>query len=141
MPQNIKKWPEGVKKTRQRECVLSVLEKAKGPLSAAEIWERTDKGGQSSWLSTVYRTLEMFEEKGMVIKTNVMGSDTALYELDRAQHKHYAVCMGCHKIIPMEGCPMEAFQPRVTEEGFTVTGHNLEIYGYCRECIRHPHSK
>ncbi|MHB8061313.1 MAG: transcriptional repressor [Ruminiclostridium sp.] len=47
----------------------------------------------------MYRVLELFVKKGVVIKTNVMNNEMAVYELNRFKHKHYAVRMNCHKII------------------------------------------
>lgn len=127
-------WPEGVKRTRQREGVLRVLEHAEKPLSAMEICSRIDGG--AAWLSTVYRILETFEAKGVIHKISVLNSDMAAYELAQSQHRHYAICLGCHKIVSMEECPVEKLAPRIGESGFHVTGHNLEIYGYCSTCDR-----
>lgn len=127
-------WPAGLKRTQSRESVLAVLEGAQKPLSAMEICVQIEKSGKSAWLSTVYRTLELFEKKGLVVKIALLGGETALYELNRFEHKHYAVCLACHKIIPMDNCPMERFLPSIKDAGFRVMGHNLEIYGYCNDC-------
>ena len=72
-------WPAGVKRTRQRESVLSVLENSDRPLSATDICSQMETGGDAAWLSTVYRILELFVKKGMVIKTNVMNNEMAVY--------------------------------------------------------------
>lgn len=127
-------WPSGLKRTKPRERVLSVLEQAQKPLSAMEICSGIEKGGESAWLSTVYRILELFVKKGMVVKVAIMNNEMALYELNRFQHKHYAVCMGCQKIISMDNCPMEKFVPKIQDKDFRVIGHNLEVYGYCKNC-------
>jgi Fur family ferric uptake transcriptional regulator len=126
--------PEGIRRTRQRERVLSVLEDAREPLSAAEICSRASGGGFTVWISTVYRILEIFVKEGVVSKIAVMNGDTALYELAGARHRHYAVCVGCRRIISMSNCPMEQFLPLIDDSDFRVTGHNLEIYGYCGQC-------
>jgi len=128
-------WPAGVKRTRQRESVMSMLECSDVPLSAADISFGIEKnGGDAVWLSTVYRTLELFVSKGVVVKTNVAGSEMAVYEINRFRHKHYAVCMKCRKIVAMDNCPLEAFVPNLKDESFHVTGHNLEIFGFCKDC-------
>lgn len=127
-------WPEGVKKTKQRWRVLSALKEAKTPLTAAELYARMEMDAVS--LSTVYRILEMFTQKGTVIRTALLDSGAAVYELDRHDHKHYAVCTVCHKIIPVKNCPMEAFTPDVKEENFHVLGHTLELQGICGECYK-----
>lgn len=127
-------WPAGVKRTRQREGVLAVLEREKRPMSAAEICASLEENGEKAWLSTVYRILELFVEKDIAVKTTVMNSDTAFYELNRHQHRHYAVCIGCHKMIGMHNCPLIEFTPELDEQGFRVLGHNLEVFGVCEAC-------
>lgn len=130
--QNI--WPAGIKRTRQRESVLSVLENSDKPLSAAEICSKIEKSGDMVWMSTVYRILELFVKKSVVIKINVMNNEMAVYELNRFNHKHYAVCINCSKIITMDNCPMEGFIPSLEDKDFQVLGHNLEIFGFCKDC-------
>lgn len=127
-------WPVGIKKTRQRESVLAVLESTETPISATDISSKIKEGGDSAWLSTIYRILELFVQKGVVAKLAVMDNEMAVYVLNRLRHKHYAVCMACHKIIPMDNCPMEKFTPKLEEKDFHVMGHNLEVFGYCKDC-------
>ena len=110
-----KNWPEGIKWTKQRKDIFEVLKGAKKPLSA----------------------LDIFEEKELVEKSVLLGSDTAVYELVDGHHKHYAVCLSCHKLVPLKHCPFEhvAHEAMESDDGdFVVTGHKLELYGYCKEC-------
>ena len=139
MEQN--KWPEGIKWTKQRKDVFTVLRQAKKPMSAYDIFQEILKEGATDAsnyaISTVYRSLTIFEEKGLVEKSMLMGSDTALYELADGHHKHYAVCLSCHKLVPIKHCPFEHVAHdtvRNEEDDFVVTGHKLELYGYCKEC-------
>ena len=127
-------WPKGLKRTKTRESVLSVLEGSHSPLSAIEIFSEIENKGESIWLSTVYRVLDAFVEKGLVAKTAVLDNEIILYDLNRSGHKHYAVCIGCHKIITMTNCPMDDFKPKFKNEDIEITGHKVEIYGYCKEC-------
>lgn len=134
------KLPEGVKWTKQRKDVFEVLRHACKPLSAHDIYQEilkddaTDTSGFA--ISTVYRSLAVFEEKGLLEKSILLGSDTAVYELMEGKHKHYAVCLSCHKLVPLKKCPFEHIEHHSMEEegDFVVTGHKLELYGYCREC-------
>ena len=133
---NIKKtWPEGIKRTQQRESVLSILEEALEPLSVTEIYSKMEEDGKTVWMSTVYRALEVFVKNNIVIKTNMLNSEMVVYELNRFEHKHYAVCISCHKMISMDNCPMDKFIPQLKDEDFKVMGHNLEIFGYCKDCM------
>ncbi|MDR2354785.1 MAG: transcriptional repressor [Clostridiales Family XIII bacterium] len=127
-------WPAGIKKTRQRETVFAVLERTDEPLRVADICARIEADGASVWLSTVYRILEFFVKKGVAVKLFMPAGEPALYELNRFRHRHYAVCVRCRKIVSMDNCPMERFIPGLADLDFRVTGHNLEIYGYCKDC-------
>jgi Fur family ferric uptake transcriptional regulator len=123
-----------MRRTRQRESVLAVLEGARAPMSAVGICSKTEADGNGVWLSTVYRILEAFVKERIVTKVAVMDGDAALYELAGPKHRHYAVCVNCRKIISMDNCPMEQFLPLFQDKDFRVTGHNLEVYGYCGTC-------
>lgn len=127
-------WPAGLKKTKQRQWVLSVLEQAKKPLSALEISSLIEKEEGAVWLSTVYRVLEIFVREKVAVKTLLSDGEKALYELNRNEHSHYAVCLNCHKMVKIAGCPLEGLAPQQVTAGFQVTGHKLEMYGYCKDC-------
>jgi Fur family ferric uptake transcriptional regulator len=133
-------WPSGIKKTKQREAVLRILARAAAPVSAQDIAGSLEKEGQSVWLSTVYRVLDLFTEKGIAVKTSVLDSDMAYYELFNPSHKHYAVCVDCHKIVAVKNCPMEEFEPKLSDNDFRVLGHRIEMYGYCKDCDRRKQS-
>lgn len=134
--QERKQYPQGIKWTKQRRDVYEVLAGAKEPLSAAQIYHYLEKSDEESTyaVSTVYRILAAFEEKGLVNKTTWMGDGTVVYELDRGEHTHYAVCLECHKRIPLEHCPFAHIHLESDTGDFVVTGHKLELYGYCKDC-------
>lgn len=129
------KYPQGLKWTKQRKDVYHVLLQQAEPISAAQIYELIKMQNKDSEyaVSTIYRILTAFEEKGMIIKSSVIGDETALYEWNRGEHMHYAVCLGCHKRIPLKHCPFEHVHMD-SETDFEVTGHRIEVYGYCKEC-------
>ena len=127
-------FPAGIKRTKHRRSVYSVLENAASPLSAPEIFSQVREGDASVWLSTVYRILDCFVSEGLVLKTTVMDSSMAFYELNREQHRHYAVCVNCRRVIELVNCPMEKFVPEIAESDFHVLGHKVEMYGYCKDC-------
>ena len=100
-------YPQGIKWTKQRKNVYTVLQGAEEPLSAVQIYRLAEKlaEGEDYALSTIYRILAFFEEKGMVSKNTWMGDGTIVYELNRGGHTHYAVCLECHKRIALQSCP------------------------------------
>lgn len=130
------RYPQGLKWTRQRKSAYAALWEAERPLTVAEIYRRVTEGGDSEGyaLSTVYRILAAFEEKGLVEKTTWTDDSSVAYSLNRGGHTHYAVCLKCRSRIPLPGCPFAHVRSGQSFEGFTVTGHKLELYGYCRDC-------
>ncbi len=118
----------GLKCTGQRIKVMEILTAADLPMSAENIHALTD--GMS--LSTVYRIAEKLCEKGILSKNTIRDSDKFYYELIGGAHRHYAICLSCGQMRRVNVCPVAA--PDI--DGFTVTGHKLEIYGYCAECER-----
>ncbi len=141
-------YPKGIKWTKQRKDVYHILKKASEPLSAAEIYcEILKNHAEAPYaISTIYRILATFEEQGFVEKSNFMGDDMLKYEWKKEEHTHYAVCLNCHKKVPVHVCPLEhgrhghdeenhnPWQEIAEEDDFLVTFHKLELYGYCREC-------
>lgn len=124
-------WAKGIKKTKQRESVLSVLLQADIPLNAKDIFCEAQKSVAVINLSTVYRILELFTKKGIICKDILSGDDTASYVMNSNQHRHYAVCISCHKTIALDDCPLMTMK---NFDNFHITGHKLEIFGYCESC-------
>lgn len=129
-------YPQGLKWTKQRKCVYKVLWEAAEPLSAVQIYNLSVRkaDGEEYALSTIYRIMAAFEEKGLVEKTTWMGDGTVVYALNRGEHTHYAICLECHRRIPLQSCPCIHIHPEREVEDFVVTGHKLELYGYCSTC-------
>jgi Fur family ferric uptake transcriptional regulator len=125
----------GLKNTKHRNSILKILETVESPITAEEIFLELKKQQIAINLSSVYRTLENLVAKEMVLKSNLSGENKALFELMRTGHRHRLICSGCKKMIPIEGCPVAEYEKSLQQQtGFRVTGHKLEIYGYCHEC-------
>lgn len=125
----------GIKSTSQRNLVFDLLQEANAPCSAEDIYTKAALLQPTVNLSTIYRTLELFCAKNIVIKNMLSESKKALYEFNTHTHKHYMVCMKCKRILPLENCPCSLIEKAISENsGFTVVDHKLEIMGYCPEC-------
>jgi Fur family transcriptional regulator, ferric uptake regulator len=127
---------ENIKKTKQRTILLEILEEVNAPLTASQIHELYRQKDPCAWLSTTYRTLEMFTRHSIINKFISQENSTALYELNRHEHRHYAVCKDCHKMWDIDECPMRDVKVDTKDGDFHVTGHSLEVYGYCSNCYK-----
>ncbi len=130
-------WPKQLKKTRQRQAVVTLLAASEKPLSAREIFAQL-ANEKSIWLSTVYRILESFKKEDLIIKTTDFDSSEAVYEIERHRHTHYAICIDCHKRIELIECPIPE-SVTLPEKGFHIINHRLEVLGYCDKCFKNHH--
>jgi len=123
---------KGFRLTRERKVILSVLLEAERPLTAEEVLERVKAGIA---LSTVYRTLDNLVRRGYVQQTLLSTDGHAVFELTGKAHRHYMVCLDCHRMFPLASCPVKDFHDRSAEEmDFEVVDHSLVLYGYCHDC-------
>lgn len=129
---------KGLKNTKHRKLILEILDETKKPVTAEELFLLMKEKGLNPCLSTVYRTLEVFENKDLIIKSSSLDDGKARYEWNSQEHKHHVVCTNCHKIQYINECPFIEMERTLKKNiGFEVTGHKLEIYGQCKDCQGH----
>ena len=129
-------YPSGIKWTKQRKDVYNILLNANEPLSVLQIYQNTLKKETTEQyaISTIYRILSAFEEHELIHKSTWMDEGTVVYEINNGGHTHYAICLACHKRIPLMTCPLHHLQLTEEEKEFEITGHKLELYGLCKLC-------
>lgn len=128
-----------LKVTRGRKAILEVLTEADKSLGVESILKECKGKGVSINLSTVYRALEMFEDKGIVDKF-IVNDGISSYKLKGKEHKHMLQCSICHKQVEVP-CPMKQVEEIVeSETGFVLTEHNLIMKGVCEQCRHHSKS-
>jgi Fur family ferric uptake transcriptional regulator len=128
----------GVRFTRGRRTVVAAMAGASGPRSAAELSEMV---GATVPLSSLYRTLAIFEESG-VVAHHLGAKGLTRYELAEwlAGHHHHLVCVECGSVSDVEipANKEESVRGLVSEiaalASFTPTDHALEIEGRCVKC-------
>jgi Fur family ferric uptake transcriptional regulator len=114
----------GYKATPQRLAVLGALA-AEQHQSLEGVRARCPGVG----LVTVYRTLDLFSEIGVVRRLDL--GDGPRYELAE-DHHHHLVCESCGAVSEFEDCPVDL--RRLRDLDFEVASHSLEIYGWCAVC-------
>lgn len=127
---------KGLKTTQQRNVIVDTFFTLKSHLSVDELYSEIRKRDQSIGYATVYRTLKLLKECGLAREWN-FGDGHARYEhvTDLDEHHDHMICLGCGAIEEFENDRIEKLQDQVAREhGFTVTRHNMELYGYCRKC-------
>ena len=113
----------GLKKTRHRLVILDILDHSDQPVTAEQIFARLQDRRIAINLSTVYRTLDTLVLNKLVTRLSITQDGRALHEYNRRVHRHYLVCQGCRKIIPIDGCPLADYSRQLEQEtGFQISG-------------------
>lgn len=122
----------GIKSTKQRIAILDVLKHEARPLTLNQIIDLCDMDMD---LSTVYRILDVFDIKGLVVRTVPIEPSNSVYEYHKHGHSHHLICTECQLITKLETCPIGNYEEEVAEKhGFEIKRHQLELYGLCLEC-------
>lgn len=125
----------GLKSTKQRKAIFEIIYERDIPATAEDVYFQLKNSDVSANLSTVYRTLETMSDCGLIKKLGIVGETKAFYEIFGVVHRHFLVCIGCKKILPIPGCPLKEYEKSLEEQtGYEISGHRLDIYGYCPEC-------
>jgi len=124
----------GVRMTAQRRLVLDILASAGSHLDASDIYERGRRQDARLSLSTIYRTLNLFKEQGLVRELH-LEEERHHYELHgKGDHSHL-VCLLCGRVIEVDSAPFVAAAAAAGEAaGFEIASAHVELAGYCADC-------
>jgi Fe2+ or Zn2+ uptake regulation protein len=125
----------GYKLTPQRMEILRVLISAGASISAQAVLERVKETYPYISLDTVYRSLSMLTNTGLVNQINLQAKGSALFEFQGEAHHHHAICLQCGKSFCVDACPLPEVIPLpAADRRFQIISHAFEIYGYCYAC-------
>ena len=122
--------------TAQRQLLLRLIKKTGGHISAKELYRRASRKNESISLATVYRTLQLFKELGLVEERR-LGQVYCHYEVKGSTDHQHLVCRSCGKVIEFESPLISKLVEELRHEhGFSLTKIELYMEGYCRRCTK-----
>ena len=125
---------KGVRATPRRLEVLAELARERDDVTAQELWSRLRRRSSGTGLATVYRTLALLAEQGVVDTLSHHGTEQC-YRLCTDSHHHHLLCSRCHRVVEVEGCDLGGWLDEVAaRHGFVATDHRIEITGLCPDC-------
>jgi len=131
---------KGLKLTRQRSALLDAMFASHRHFSAEDLHRELDGEGQRVSIATIYRTLSVLAEEGLLQRLDV-GNGRVLYEhtVGHTHHDHM-VCVDCGRITEFCSPEIEALQEKAARaHRFVTVAHSLKLFGYCSTCAkRHP---
>lgn len=134
---------KGLKVTVQRLAVLNVLQqRVDAHLTAEEIFDLVREDYPDIGLATVYRTITLLSNMGIIEKLN-LDDGLIRYEIGKSSptgHRHHhLICLKCGRVFSFEKDFMEPLENEITKlTGFKVVNHEVKLFGYCKDCQENP---
>lgn len=126
---------EKLKFTKERETILSEVLKRRDHFDADELAADLRHDGFKVSRATVYRTLDILHEIGVVNKATLGHKHNHYENMVGRKHHDHLVCLQCDKVIEFVDEDIEDKQVEVCKKlGFVMKRHNLQIFGYCSHC-------
>ncbi len=124
----------GYRLTSSRQKIVEALLNCGGHITADGLLEVVHEIDQTVGRMTVYRTLELLSELGL-IRPIYQGTGAAHYILLDGGHHHHLICSGCDAVFEFEECGLQEVGRLLAERfNFAVEGHLVEFYGRCANC-------
>ena len=119
----------GVRLTEQRKIIAKVMSQSEDHPDVHELHRRVSKIDSKVSIATVYRTVKLFEEAGIVSKHDFKGTK-ARYEQATMEHHDHLIDINTGEIIEFVNDDIEKLQKKVAEKlGYKLVDHRLELYG------------
>lgn len=119
---------EGFRLTKERDALLKLFGELHRIVTPAEMHELAKEHGVNIGLTTVYRLFEALTKIGAAVPFLMEG--TIYYAYCDPQHHHHVICMTCHRLTEVRGCPTYDGLPA----NWDVYGHRVDWFGMCPNC-------
>ncbi len=120
---------KGVKLTEQRKIIAKIMSDSQDHPNVDELYKRASKIDLKISIATVYRTVKLFEEAGIVAKHDFKGGKARYEELNESHHDHL-IDIKKGEIIEFVDEEIEKLQQKVADKyGYKLVDHKLELYG------------
>tara|TARA_B100001540_G_scaffold282676_1_gene273617 strand:- start:57 stop:464 length:408 start_codon:yes stop_codon:yes gene_type:complete len=120
---------KGVKLTDQRKIIAKIMSESQDHPNVDELYRRASAIDGKISIATVYRTVKLFEESGIVTKHDFKGGKARYEELNESHHDHL-IDIKTGQIIEFVDQDIEELQKKVADKyGYKLVDHKLELYG------------
>ena len=120
---------KGLRMTGQRRIIAGVLEDADDHPDVEELYARASALDSAISIATVYRTVKLFEEAGILERVE-FGDGRARYEDAERDHHDHLIDLNSSEVIEFVDPDIEALQEKIAAKlGYQLKGHKLELYG------------
>ncbi len=125
----------GLKTTRERTALFDEIFSAHRHFDADDLVEKMRERGKKISRATVYRTLELLHECGLVGRVRLNEEKYRYERLRKGEHHDHLVCTGCGRVIEFVEPRIEQLQEEVcSRHDFAASTHSHQIWGLCAPC-------
>ena len=127
----------GLRQTNQRKDIIKTfLSMKEKHIDAESLYAVLKRHSSEIGLATIYRTLGLLKEIG-IVEQKSFTDGRAVFELKQPnEHHDHLICIDCGKVIEFENSEIEDLQVKIAESyGFSLSSHNLELFGRCQKVI------
>jgi Fur family ferric uptake transcriptional regulator len=125
----------GLRLTAPRRAVASLVADRSGPFTAADLLADARARRLAIGRATVFRTLDAFNEIGVVERIDLPTGDHAYVGCEPAAHHHHVVCERCGRTTEIDdGGIRDIVRAIERQTGYRVDSHRLELFGRCPDC-------
>lgn len=124
----------GYRLTPQRLMIASAIENSHDHISAEEIYSQVLGKYPNINISTIYRTLELLEQLGLVTETDLGGGRVRYHPADKGRH-HHLICQECGTVVDLDEAALSSLKDALLREyDFIADLRHLGIFGRCIKC-------
>ncbi|MBI4216852.1 MAG: transcriptional repressor [Chloroflexi bacterium] len=124
----------GKRITGQRRLILRLIQETRGHVDADELYRRSREIEPRLSLSTVYRTLRLLKEAGLVEERH-FDDEHHHYEVKVGQEHSHLFCLSCGQVVEFESPLTQELEQEIgSRYGFQVTHGEFHLGGYCQKC-------
>lgn len=126
----------GFRITRPRLQVMEIIASSKTALTPQEIYQKSLVWDQSPGIASVYRTLELLDDLGLIQQIHQPGGCHGIWPTVEG-HKHFLICRNCGSMMVIEGDEdITGYIDNIEKQtGYRVDDHWLQFFGTCRGCL------
>lgn len=126
-------FPAG-RMTGQRRRLVQMVSSMPGAFTIEELAEKVRAAdGSAGSVATVYRAVAAMEDSGFVTRVGSKAGSALYARCGVEGHHHHIVCDGCGRVAAAD-CPLP--KQTAAAQGFTITRHEVTLYGLCPDCAR-----
>ena len=135
----------GLKQTQQRRLIVQHFLAINSHVDAEELHRRVNGEGHDIGLATIYRTLNLLTEAGLIEQKSFQDGRSVFEVAHPGSHHDHLICTECGRVVEFEDQEIEDLQNKIASKyGIELKSHRLDLFGFCTDtkaCLERKSSR